>query len=172
MRNIEHLPHYTYQDYKSWKGQWELIYGIPYAMSPSAKKNHNRLGGNIFTYIKSNLNCTKCEVYYETDWIIADDSIVRPDILIVCDDIESDWIETTPVLIIEILSESTAIKDKNVKFSLYQENGVKFYILINPINYEIEIFELIDNKYVLNNSLEEYIFSEACSLSMNVKNVL
>ncbi len=28
----EYLPHYTYDDYIQWKGDWELIYGVPYAM--------------------------------------------------------------------------------------------------------------------------------------------
>ena len=30
----EYLPHYTYEDYCMWEGNWELIDGIPYAMSP------------------------------------------------------------------------------------------------------------------------------------------
>ncbi len=30
---IKILPHYTYEDYCHWKGRWELIDGIPYAMS-------------------------------------------------------------------------------------------------------------------------------------------
>ncbi len=26
-------PHYTYNDYCQWEGKWELIEGIPYALS-------------------------------------------------------------------------------------------------------------------------------------------
>ena len=29
------LPDYSYSDYVKWEGRWELISGIPYAMSPS-----------------------------------------------------------------------------------------------------------------------------------------
>lgn len=32
---IEDLPHYTYDDYVTWEGRWELIQGIPYAMTPA-----------------------------------------------------------------------------------------------------------------------------------------
>lgn len=34
--NVGHkyLPNYTYEDYCQSEGQWELIEGIPYAMSP------------------------------------------------------------------------------------------------------------------------------------------
>jgi len=28
-----YLPHYTYEDYKHWEGDWELINGIAYAMT-------------------------------------------------------------------------------------------------------------------------------------------
>ncbi len=31
----EYFPEYNYEDYKLWDGDWELIYGIPYAMSPA-----------------------------------------------------------------------------------------------------------------------------------------
>ena len=32
------LETYTYDDYKNWQGDWELIYGHPYAMAPSPDK--------------------------------------------------------------------------------------------------------------------------------------
>jgi hypothetical protein len=31
---------YTYNDYKLWEGNWELVNGYPYAMSPSPKREH------------------------------------------------------------------------------------------------------------------------------------
>ncbi len=34
------LPHYTYDDYIHWEGQWEIIKGIPYAMSPAPIPAH------------------------------------------------------------------------------------------------------------------------------------
>lgn len=39
---LEDLPYYTYDDYKSWEGRWELIHGIPYAMSPYPTLKHIR----------------------------------------------------------------------------------------------------------------------------------
>jgi hypothetical protein len=32
---IKILPHYTYSDYVQWEGKWEVIDGVPYAMSHS-----------------------------------------------------------------------------------------------------------------------------------------
>jgi len=31
---------YTYDDYKQWQGDWELIAGIPLAMSPAPTRKH------------------------------------------------------------------------------------------------------------------------------------
>jgi len=43
----EFLPEYTYNDYVVWEGRWELIYGVPYAMSPGPSINHQRLNTRI-----------------------------------------------------------------------------------------------------------------------------
>jgi hypothetical protein len=40
---IKILPHYTYSDYEQWEGQWELIDGIPYAMSPLPVPKHQKI---------------------------------------------------------------------------------------------------------------------------------
>ena len=40
---IKILPYYTYEDYCHWEGRWELIDGIPYAMSPAPNPIHQWL---------------------------------------------------------------------------------------------------------------------------------
>ncbi|WP_301924323.1 hypothetical protein [Ferruginibacter sp.] len=32
---VKILPHYTYEDHCQWEGRWEIIEGIPFAMSPA-----------------------------------------------------------------------------------------------------------------------------------------
>ena len=44
---IEDLPHYSYDDYKVWEGDWELIRGIPYSMAPAASWWHQDFGGTF-----------------------------------------------------------------------------------------------------------------------------
>ncbi|WP_262915581.1 Uma2 family endonuclease [Niabella ginsengisoli] len=41
------LPHYTYEDWVLWEGKWELIDGIPYAMSPSPMPRHQRIAAEL-----------------------------------------------------------------------------------------------------------------------------
>jgi hypothetical protein len=41
------LPHYTYEEFCQWEGRWEIIEGIPYAMSPSPVPKHQRVANEI-----------------------------------------------------------------------------------------------------------------------------
>ena len=40
---LDDLPRYTYEEYKKWEGQWEIIYGIAYAMSPMPMIKHQHI---------------------------------------------------------------------------------------------------------------------------------
>lgn len=55
--------------------------------------------------------------------------------------------EGAPDLIIEVLSPTTAIKDKREKKSIYEKYGVKEYILIHPDETYAERYILHKNVY-------------------------
>jgi|AMFO01.1.fsa_nt_gi hypothetical protein len=44
---LEDLPHYTWDDYRLWEGRWELIHGVPYAMTPAPSIWHQQVSQNI-----------------------------------------------------------------------------------------------------------------------------
>lgn len=145
------VPRYTYNDYKNWKEDWELVNGYPFQLLPSASFKHSRTHGSLIyqsklALNKNNENCN-CSVFPELDWKINDDTVVRPDIMIVCGDPKADYLEFPPALIIEILSPHNLKTDRVIKFDLYQENGVQFYLMIDPLKEKVEVFELLDNKY-------------------------
>ena len=74
---------YTYQDYLLWKCDWELVNGYPYAMAPSPFKKHQRFGKTFIKNIdlKIEQSCSKCncETFYELDWIIDNETVIRPE---------------------------------------------------------------------------------------------
>ncbi len=110
----EDLPHYTYDDYVQWEGRWELIGGIPYAMVPAPVIRHQVICSNIIQYLGELLKeCKKCRVLLPVDWPIADDTVVQPDVLVVCgDDIGVEKLTVVPVVVFEVLSPSTTRKDR------------------------------------------------------------
>ncbi len=146
---MEDLPHYTYDDYIQWEGKWEIINGIPYAMVPAPVKKHQWISSEIVWQLKEQLkDCPKCEVLLPVDWPISEDTVVQPDLLVVCDEqMEGSTLENTPVLIFEILSPSTRQKDWGIKYQLYEAAGVKYYCIVDPDTGSVEIFVLQDDKY-------------------------
>ncbi|MCP5054464.1 MAG: Uma2 family endonuclease, partial [bacterium] len=79
------LPHYTYDDYAQWEGRWELIRGIPYAMTPAPVIRHQEISVNIIWQLKERLKeCNTCSVLLPVDWQVAEDTVVQPDVLVVC----------------------------------------------------------------------------------------
>jgi Uma2 family endonuclease len=142
------LPNYTVEDYERWEGRWEIINGIAIAMSPMPNPRHQNLNGKVFRIFDEAIeksSCNKCKVYQPIDYKINENTIVNPDLLVVCKPIEGQYLEFAPILTVEILSPSTALKDRNTKYDLYQNAGVKYYIIVDPIKDVVEIFYLNDN---------------------------
>jgi Uma2 family endonuclease len=145
---FEDLPHYTYEDYVQWEGKWEIIHGIPYAMTPSPTKTHQRLAVKIAAQLENLLvNCESCQVYLPIDWQITEDTVVQPDLLVVCDENPDDVkLSVPPVLVFEILSPSTSRKDRTLKYRLYENAGVKYYCIIDPVKQSADVFTLLDGE--------------------------
>ena len=137
------LPHYTVADYQAWQGDWELWQGIPVSMTPSPFGPHQRIAKNLVFEIESQIRKQHCQanVLYEIDWIISEDTVVRPDVVVVCGDVPEKHIEGPPALIAEIQSGSTAIRDREAKRDLYNENGVQTYLLVDPDQRTVEAYQ-------------------------------
>jgi Uma2 family endonuclease len=151
MQSKYDFPRYTYNDYKNWKEDWELINGYPINLLPSATIRHNKtqmrfIGQSLFSLQKNKDSCN-CEVFAELDWKINEETVVRPDLMIICGETSDNYLEFPPVLIIEIISPSSVKKDRVIKFDLYREQGVKYYLMADYTKKTIEVFELIDNYY-------------------------
>ena len=142
-----YIPRYTYEDYRQWEGDWELIDGIPIAMAPSPVSEHQILMVEIARELSTSLEkCDECYVVVEEDWIVDSETVVRPDISVVCGRLE-EFIQKPPYLIVEIVSPSSAYKDERVKFALYEEEKVEYYVLMYPKECKARIFRLKSGKY-------------------------
>ena len=133
---LAYQEYYTFDDYQLWKGDWELIEGMPYAMAPSPSVTHQTVSFNIASEIKTVLNtksdcCDKCCILMETDWQVSNDTVVRPDVMVICQNID-EKVMVSPDLIIEVVSSSSTKRDEVMKFDLYQREGVLYYILAYP----------------------------------------
>ena len=146
----EELPAYTYDEYIKWKDNWELIYGIPYAMSPAPAIKHQNISAKIARYLVEALDdCKKCQALMPIDWKIANNTVVQPDNSVICHTPKNEaYITKSPKIIFEILSLSTAKKDKELKYHLYEEEGVPYYIIVDPIDSMAKVYHLNDGRYI------------------------
>lgn len=138
---------YTYADYLTWQfdEMVELIRGKVFRMSPALNEAHQWVSINLLQEILPFFKGRDCRVYHAPFDVRLPlppqkqkgdklDTVVQPDICVVCDlnKLDSSGCTGAPDWIIEILSKGTASKDLNEKFDLYQHAGVKEYWIVHP----------------------------------------
>ncbi|GHT37270.1 hypothetical protein FACS189435_1930 [Bacteroidia bacterium] len=150
---------YTYADYLSWMDdkRREIIHGIVYDLLSAPSRFHAKVSVKLSFLINWFIRKRKgkCEVYYAPFDVrlpgksgeTADDkvySVVQPDICVVCDPakLDENGCIGAPDLIVEIQSPSTAKRDLNEKFHLYEESGVREYWVVFPRDKGVTVFLL------------------------------
>ena len=162
----KYRPHYTVEDYLRWQGDWELIEGIPYAMASPRPINQyllNELGAflrNVFLQEE----CSTCKVYVELDWYVSFDTVIRPDLMVLCGEIP-EKVESPPQMVVEIVSPSSRQMDEGLKFELCEMQGVKYFVLVYPDEKMVKVFELVEGKY--REKLDEVFKLDGCEVSVD-----
>jgi len=146
---------YTYEDYLNWPSdeRIELIDGkIHYMSAPT--KTHQTLLGRLSNRFGNYLHGKSCDYYFapfdvRIDLDLGKDSVVQPDLVVVCDDekLTEKGLDGSPDLVIEILSKSTARRDRIIKYNKYLEASVKEYWIIDPDREEVVVNLLRTSKY-------------------------
>lgn len=134
-------PKYTVADRKLWKGDWELWDGIAIAMSPSPFGRHQIVLFNLAFELRLAIERLRCDavVAGELDWVVRNDTVVRPDLIVVCGEPPEEHLHAAPSLVAEILSPSTKANDLGYKRALYHEQGVATYLIVDLEKETIEI---------------------------------
>ncbi len=167
--------HYTVSDYQHWKGDWELIYGCAYAMAPSPMVTHQLVGTNITYELKQIFeNCSKCLVMGEIDWEVSSDTVLRPDALVICKEID-EKVDKTPEIIFEVISSSSARRDEILKFDIYEKEGVEYYILVYPKNRLAKVYKLnFEGRFIKQGDFckESFLFEiDKCKATFNFSKI-
>ncbi len=167
------LPDHTFEDYCSWEGRWELIEGIPYAMSPSPSPNHQKISGKIHSLLiiaMEEIGCD-CDVYQPIDLKISEKTVLNPDLSIVCKPIENQYLDFPPALVVEILSPSTRLKDLHTKYKLYEEFGILHYLVVDPDSLTVELHKLDNNGKYNEADLDFIDIHDDCRITIDYKKI-
>jgi len=141
---ISHQEYFDMEEAAEYKS--EYYHGEIFAMS-GASFNHNIISGNTFALLHNSLDNSDCIVFNSDMKTEVDKErhYTYPDISIVCGDVEfaenrNDTV-ANPLVIVEILSDSTKDYDRGSKFTAYRNiASLKDYILIDQYAYHVEYF--------------------------------
>lgn len=150
--------HYTYTDYLEWDEDFraEIVDGEMYVMSPPATY-HQGISGALYLKIGNFLEDKPYKVYAAPFGVRlfpeqnhSDDTIVEPDISVICDTSKLDkrGCNGAPDMVIEILSPSSSHRDRMLKFNLYLKAGVREYWVVDPDAKLVQVHLLDEGRYV------------------------
>jgi Uma2 family endonuclease len=125
--------------------KWELIDGIIWKMMTGGTLAHNEIVVNIVMALGNQIksNGMPCRVYSENAKLVNDrnDVSTYPDIAVRCGPRELDQKEIRdPVLLVEVLSRSTAEKDRYDKAEAYfRIASVTHYLLVSQDRMDVTV---------------------------------
>jgi len=153
---------YSYADYLLWQFQErvELLRGKVIKMSPAPSSAHQSTSGALFGYLWTYLRDKPCKVYAAPFDVrlpkkgLSDDSVytvVQPDVCVICDldKIDRRGCLGAPDLVIEIVSPGNSQKEKQEKYELYEEAGVKEYWLVDYVDRSVLVYVLSEQDQFL-----------------------
>jgi Uma2 family endonuclease len=118
----------------------EYVDGYVHAMA-GASRNHERIAGNVYASLISHLRNSPCEPFASNLNLKAGTKYLYPDVMVVCDDAQGDAYYTqNPLMIGEVLSNSTRRTDETLKRMVYQNlPGLQERVLIKQDFVDVEI---------------------------------
>ena len=148
---------YTFADCLTWgeDERIEIVDGEAVMMAPPTTA-HQLISGEMFRQLANYLEGKKCRAIpapfavrlFEKDGDSPEDvdTMVEPDISIVCDSSKLDkhGCKGAPDIVVEILSPSTQRHDRLVKLGLYQRARVREYWIVNPEDQTVQVMLLDD----------------------------
>jgi Uma2 family endonuclease len=159
----------TYEDYANFHddNRYELVDGRLELMSPGPNSVHQLVSFEIQKRIAH--TCEKDAIILNApiDVILSSKEVRQPDLVILLrthlHQLTRRGVEGAPDVVIEILSPSTAKRDKMSKMVSYAKHGIPEYWIVDPSDCFLEQFYLQNDHYILTN-----VFAEGDAVSSQV----
>ena len=150
----------------------QLIGGDVYAMA-GASANHERISGNIYRKLGSHLENSPCEPFGSDMKVRVRDNFYYPDVLVDCNFDESEpYFTQTPVLIVEVLSQSTRKMDEQTKrLEYFNIPTLTEYIIVEQDFVDVAVYRKSDDWRHTNYFLGEEVLLESVGLTLTVEDI-
>ncbi len=147
---------FTVRDYKalpeSETKRYELL-GGELVVVPSPTWKHQEISSRLQFHLQAFVDEHDLGhvVGAPLDVVLSEEDVVQPDILYISHErasiIREDGVYGAPDLIVEILSPSTAERDRTYKKTLYARHGVQEYWIVDPALSAVEVFTLKEESW-------------------------
>ncbi len=145
---------FTYEDYCNAPEdkRYELHDG-DLILVPSPNEPHQKLSRELTTDINLLIRRTGIGTVYSApfDVVLSDTDVVQPDVIFVSRErshiVTRENIQGAPDLLIEVLSPSTAHRDRTFKRALYARHGVREFWIVDTDTRTIEVLRLEEGSY-------------------------
>lgn len=153
---------WTYEEYLELPDdgkRYEIIDGRLY-VTPARSPYHQILSGRLLVLFHPLQEAGQgMMIHAPVDLLMPGATPVQPDLVYLRPDqasmVTRRALEGVPELLIEILSPSTAGRDRTLKMNKYANCGVPRYWLVDPFARTLEVYALKDGKYQPQRSLNE-----------------
>lgn len=141
-------PAFDADAYLAWEAEQpdksEYVSGEVFAMV-GVRRVHATVGGNVFAALREHLRGSPCQPFISDMKlrVAVVDAFFYPDVMVTSDarDRQADLFVEHPLLIVEILSDSTAAYDRGAKFFSYRQIAeLQEYVLIDIEARRVEMF--------------------------------
>jgi Uma2 family endonuclease len=128
----------------------EYYDGDIYAMAGTTM-NHNDVVDNIRTLLKGIFRPKGCRVFAENVKVEAIPNFYYPypDVIVTCspEDINGTYIVKNPVILVEVLSKSSATYDRGFKLRRYKSiPSLQYYVLVSQNEFYVELYTRSEQK--------------------------
>ncbi|TPG62402.1 Uma2 family endonuclease [Hymenobacter nivis] len=139
---------YTPEEYLALEEKSEVRHeyfdGEIFAMA-GASASHNLIKGNMVAALRLGARQRGCRIFDENMRLAVQEKVfyTYPDVMVSCDpaDRRDPYLIRQPVLIVEVLSPSTAEYDRTEKFKQYQKlASLRHYLLVSQTAWVVEWF--------------------------------
>jgi Uma2 family endonuclease len=150
MKSRTKLPYVSEEDYLAAEEKatirHEYVDGAVFAMSGSTDA-HNSISGNIFAFIHSRLRGGPCRAYINDMKVRIQvaKSYYYPDVMVSCEGYDAKSVsKSNPVLLVEVLSRSTAQIDRREKLIAYKKiPSLSEYVIVYQDRQQIELYRRV-----------------------------
>jgi len=146
-------PRLSAEDFLAWDAhetvKHEFVQGEVFAMA-GAEERHVTVALNVAMALRAHLRGTPCRTYIADMKlrVEAADAYFYPDVMVCCEstDAADPLVKRAPVLVVEVLSPSTAAFDRGDKFAAYRTlPALREYLLADPATRRCDLYRKGDD---------------------------